>query len=136
MTRSAEGLTPLELAIMKVLWEGGDATVQQVREALAPERELAYNTVQTMLNVLCRKGRAVRERGEGRAFVYASAVSRGQASRAAIADLIHRMFDGSAENLVSSLVEARHLTPETLARLARKLEQLEKAEEEGRRGEP
>ena len=115
-------LTPLELAIMKVLWEGGPATVQVVRERLAGERDLAYNSVQTMLNVLHKKGK-VRRLRQGRAFEYAPVVSRLQAARQATTDLVQRMFDGSAESLVMSLVEARHLTPERLARLSALVEE-------------
>ena len=115
-------LTPLDLAIMKVLWEGGPATVQVVRERLAGERDLAYNSVQTMLNVLHKKGK-VRRLRQGRAFEYAPVVSRLQAARQATTDLVQRMFDGSAESLVMSLVEARHLTPERLARLSALVEE-------------
>lgn len=118
----ASQLTPLELAIMKVLWEGGPATVQTVRERLAGERDLAYNSVQTMLNVLHKKGK-VRRLRQGRAFEYAPVVSRLQAARQATTDLVQRMFDGSAESLVMSLVEARHLTPERLARLSALVEE-------------
>lgn len=118
----ASQLTPLELAIMKVLWEGGPATVQTVRERLAGERDLAYNSVQTMLNVLHKKGK-VRRLRQGRAFEYAPVVSRLQAARQATTDLVQRMFDGSAESLVMSLVEARHLTPERLARLSELVEE-------------
>src|SRR5438309_668023 len=58
--RRPERLTPLELEIMKVLWTAGPGGVQSVRDALAPRRKLAYTTVQTMLNVLLRKGRVRR----------------------------------------------------------------------------
>jgi BlaI family transcriptional regulator, penicillinase repressor len=116
--KTAEPLTPLELEIMKVLWETGPAAVQTVQEALAPGRKLAYNTVQTMLNVLLRKGKVKRE-SRGRAFLYEPVVSRVQASRVAVSDLVRRMFDGSPESLVLSLVETRQLTPEKLAELAR-----------------
>jgi BlaI family penicillinase repressor len=119
---ASEPLTPLELEIMKVLWETGPAAVQTVQERLAPERKLAYNTVQTMLNVLQRKGKVTREL-QGRAFLYAPAVSRALASRQALGDLVHRMFDGSAESLVLSLVEARQLTPEKLAELSALIDQ-------------
>ena len=61
--RNPEGLTPLELEIMKVLWASGPSGVQAVRDALAPRRKLAYTTVQTMLNVLWRKGRVRRKIG-------------------------------------------------------------------------
>jgi predicted transcriptional regulator len=119
--KTAEPLTPLELEIMKVLWETGPAVVQTVQERLAPERKLAYNTVQTMLNVLLRKGKVKRE-SQGRAFLYEPVVSRTQASRVAVSDLVRRMFDGSAESLVLSLVETRQLTPEKLAELSKLVE--------------
>ena len=124
--KTAEPLTPLELEIMKVLWESGPAAVQTVQDRLAPGRVLAYNTVQTMLNVLHRKGK-VRREIQGRAYLYEPVVSRAQASRQAVADLVSRMFDGSAEGLVMSLVETRQLTPEKLAELS---ELLDRSEEE------
>lgn len=117
-----EQLTPLELEIMKVLWETGPAAVQTVQERLPAERRLAYNTVQTMLNVLHRKEKVRREL-QGRAYLYEPAVTRPQAARQAVGDLVQRMFDGSAEELVLSLVETRQLTPEKLARLMAMLEE-------------
>jgi BlaI family penicillinase repressor len=119
--RNPEGLTPLELEIMKVLWASGPAGVQAVRESLAPRRKLAYTTVQTMLNVLWRKGR-VRRALKDRAYVYHPVLTRRRALRHAVGDLVDRLFGGSAESLVVSLVESRHLTPEALARLTRALE--------------
>jgi predicted transcriptional regulator len=126
-TKTTSELTPLELEIMKVLWESGPAAVQAVQERLAPDRRLAYNTVQTMLNVLQRKGKVTREL-QGRAYVYSPVVSRAQASRQALGDLVHRMFDGSAESLVLSLVETRQLTPEKLAELSALID---RSEEDG-----
>jgi len=102
--KTSDPLTPLELEIMKVLWETGPAAVQAVQERLAPDRNLAYNTVQTMLNVLHRKGKVRRELA-GRAYVYEPVVSRAQAAQQALGDLMGRMFGGSAESLVLSLVE-------------------------------
>jgi len=132
MTRkTADPLTPLELEIMKVLWETGPAAVQTVQEHLAPERKLAYNTVQTMLNVLHRKGKVRREL-QGRAYVYEPVVSRAQAAGQAVGDLVSRMFGGSAESLVLSLVEARHLTPEKLAELSAMVDKSEEEDGHGR----
>jgi predicted transcriptional regulator len=115
--QTADQLTPFELEIMKILWETGPDSVQGVQEKLPADRRFAYNTVQTMLNVLHRKGR-VRRAMQGRAFVYEPTVSRVDAASQAVGDLVQRMFDGSPESLVLSLVEARQLTPETLARLS------------------
>jgi BlaI family penicillinase repressor len=119
--RAPEGLTPLELEIMKVLWAAGPGGVQAVREALAPRRKLAYTTVQTMLNVLWKKGLARRTLMD-RAYVYHPVLTRRRALRHALGDMVERLFGGSAESLVMSLVESRHLTPEALARLTRALE--------------
>jgi BlaI family penicillinase repressor len=123
--RSTDGLTPLELEIMKVLWATGPGGVQAVRDALAPRRKLAYTTVQTMLNVLWKKGR-VRRVLKDRAYVYYAVLTRRRALRHAVGDMVDRLFGGSAESLVVSLVESRHLTPEALARLTRALERAEK----------
>src|SRR5688572_31947892 len=67
----SDSLTPLELEIMHVLWETGPANVQTVQQAL--KRELAYTTVQTMLNILERKGKAKRTL-KNRAYFYKPAV--------------------------------------------------------------
>lgn len=127
--KASDPLTPLELEIMKVLWETGPAATQTVQERLAPERKLAYNTVQTMLNVLHRKGKVRRELA-GRAYLYEPVVSRAQAARQALGDLVSRMFEGSAESLVLSLVETRQLTPEKLAELSALIEKSERSEED------
>jgi predicted transcriptional regulator len=115
-----EQLTPLELEIMQVLWETGAANVQTVQQALA--RELAYTTVQTMLNILNKKGK-VKRTLKDRAYFYKPAVSRTQVARQHLGDIVDRLFGGSAESLVMSLVESRHLTPEKLARLNKLVEE-------------
>ena len=112
--KRTEQLTPLELEIMNVLWEGGPATVQDVQEKLTGG--LAYTTVQTMLNVLVRKGRAKRTL-DRRAYRYRAAISREKAMGQTLKDVVQRIFGGSAEALVMSLVETKQLTPETLRRL-------------------
>lgn len=115
----SEHLTPLELEIMKVLWESGPASVQTVQQLLEGSR--AYTTVQTMLNVLHRKGKVTRVLEE-KAYLYRPAVSRSQAIGHALGDLVDRMFGGSAESLVMSLVETKRLTPAKLSKLQKLLE--------------
>ena len=118
-------LTKLELQIMQVLWRRGPCTVAEVQESL--DQPLAYTTVQTMLNILHRKGKLKREL-RGRAFIYKPAVTHAKASLAAARDLIDRMFGGSSEELVMSLIKSRQLDPDKIAELTRRLE-----EEEGSR---
>jgi len=107
-------LTPTELEIMSVLWETGPANVQTVQQNL--KRELAYTTVQTILNILHRKGK-VRRTLENRAYLYKAVVSRRQVVSHAIGDIVDRLFGGSAESLVMSMLETEHLTPQQLAKL-------------------
>ena len=120
--RKTERLTPLELEIMEVLWETGAANVQTVQQGL--KRELAYTTVQTMLNILHRKGK-VKRALKDRAYFYKPAVSRRQVVKQAVNDLVEHLFGGSVENLVMSLVETKHLTPEKMDRLNTLLKEAE-----------
>ena len=123
--RKTEQLTPLELEIMHVLWETGPVNVQTVQQHL--ERELAYTTVQTMLNILHRKGKVKRTLRD-RAYFYKPAVSRSQVVSQHMSDIVDRLFGGSAESLVMSLVETKHLTPRKLARLQKLLEETREEE--------
>lgn len=117
-------LTPLELQIMNVLWDSGPANVQTVQERL-DGRDLAYTTVQTMLNVLHRKGR-VKRRLKDRAYFYQAVTSRQTAISQAVGDMLDRFFGGSADGLLMNLLEARRLTPEKLARIQNLLKQEDK----------
>ena len=108
------GLTKLELRIMQVIWKRGSSTVAEVQAAMRPP--LAYTTVQTVLNILERKGKLNREL-EGRAFVYAAKVSEEKAYGQSLRDLIDRMFGGSSEELVMSLLKSRQIDAKRLAKL-------------------
>ena len=123
---TAQPLTPLELEIMNVLWETGIANVQTVQARLAG-RSLAYTTVQTMLNVLHRKGK-VKRRLRDRAYFYQPVLSRQKAVAQAVGYMLDRFFGGSADSLVLNLVETRHLTPLKLARIQKLLERAGEAE--------
>lgn len=112
-------LTRLELAIMQVIWKRGISSVSDVQEGL--DQKLAYTTVQTMLNILCRKGKLKRKL-QGRAYIYSAAVTEDKALRHAVRDLIDRMFGGSSEELVMSLIKNREIDPQRIAELSRMIE--------------
>ena len=118
--KDAAGLTKLELQIMQVIWRRGASSVGEVQEGL--EQALAYTTVQTMLNILERKGKLTR-RLKGRAYIYSAAVTETRALTHAVRDLVDRMFGGSSEELVMSLVKSKQLDAEKLAELSRKLKE-------------
>lgn len=113
---NAKAFTPLELEIMNVLWDRGPSTVAEVQPAL--RADLAYTTVMTMLNVLLRKRKVTRIQ-DGRAFRYRPAVTRRRATGSAVHDLVQRMFGGSTEALLMTLVETRGITSADLDRLSR-----------------
>jgi BlaI family transcriptional regulator, penicillinase repressor len=116
--RAEAVLTPLELQIMQALWDGGSGSVAQVQARLGPV--LAYTTVQTMLGVLLKKQR-VRRSLSGRAYVYSPAISREGAMAGALKDMVGRMFGGSGEALLMSLIDARQITAQEIARAAKLL---------------
>jgi BlaI family penicillinase repressor len=131
--KSQQQLTPLELQIMQVLWDCGPSNVQSVQENLASSPRLAYTTVQTMLNVLHRKGR-VRRRLRGRAYDYVPVLTREKAASSAIRDMINRLFGGSVDGLLMSMVKSQQLDPKKLLELQRLVEE-RKRTQEGRSNE-
>jgi BlaI family penicillinase repressor len=113
-------LTKLELELMQVIWRLGSGSVSAVQAAL--DRPLAYTTVQTMLNILERKGKLHRQL-EGRAYVYSARVTEAKALGQGVRDLIDRMFGGSSEELVMSLLKNRQIDAKKLAELTERFNQ-------------
>jgi predicted transcriptional regulator len=115
-----DGLTKLELQIMQVIWRRGTSNVGEVQEGL--EQQLAYTTVQTMLNILHRKGKLKRKL-QGRAYEYSATVTEAKALSHALRDVVDRMFGGSSEELVMSLIKSKQLDAKKIAELSRRLEE-------------
>jgi len=127
--KNTRSLTPLELQMMQVLWREGAGNVQHVMKNLPSGVELAYTTVQTMLNVLERKGR-VRRKLNGRAYDYRATLSEEKALGQAVRDLVERMFGGSSEELVMSLIKSREIDPERIADLSRRMAMEEQGDDD------
>ncbi|MFN0055464.1 MAG: BlaI/MecI/CopY family transcriptional regulator [Planctomycetales bacterium] len=110
-------LAALQLAIMRTLWQMGEATVSEVRDALAAEgRDLAYTTVSTMLTKMEKKGQ-VTHTAEGKAFRFRPALRQEQVSRSMVADLAERLFGGDVTLMVSHLLDGCELSRDELSRL-------------------
>ena len=118
--REKDTLTKLELQIMQVIWKCGTSNVNAVQEGL--EQQLAYTTVQTMLNILERKGK-LKRRLRGRAYEYSATVTEAKALNHAVRDLVDRMFGGSSEELVMSLIKNRQIDAGKIAKLSKKLDE-------------
>jgi len=106
-----------------VIWRLGSASVSAVQAELQPP--LAYTTVQTMLNILERKGKLRREL-HGRAYVYSARVTEAKALGQGVRDMIDRMFGGSSEELVMSLLKNGQIDADRLAELTLRFNEEEK----------
>jgi predicted transcriptional regulator len=109
-------LTAAQREIMEVIWARGEATVSEVRAALAGRRELARNTIHTMIVRLEEKG-WLKHRDVGRKFLYSANVPRRASLGAKVVQLVDRFFAGSPEEMVSALVEYRGLSADEAARI-------------------
>jgi predicted transcriptional regulator len=119
--RQSEVLTEAELRVMKVLWERGSGTVQQVLDSMEEKPALAYNSVLTTIRVLERKG-YLKHIKDGRAHVYAPVVPQQEATRSEIRRLASRFFGNSHEDLVLNILEDRGVEREELVRLREMLD--------------
>jgi BlaI family penicillinase repressor len=97
-------LTPLELEIMAVVWQRGDATAAEVCQALEEYRPLADTTVHTVLANLRKKGIIKPIPTVERALRFAPLVSREQVAGRTLRQLIGKFFDGSPQRLMAHLV--------------------------------
>jgi predicted transcriptional regulator len=107
-------LTDRELDVMSILWREGSGTVAEVRERLRDD--LAYTTVLWVLQTLDEKG-FVRRVKEGRAHRYRPAIRPEEAGGTALAQIVDKVFHGSASLLVAQLVRERDLPLKELQRM-------------------
>ncbi len=110
-------LTRQELQIMKVVWEMGSATVKDVCTVISQRKPTAYTTVLTLMGILEDKG-ALSHRRNGRAYSYMPLLSREQATKNQVRDVVLRFFDGQAEKLIKTVLEIEDIAPENLNGLA------------------
>ena len=109
MRKPQPTLTTQELAIMKVVWRLGTATVRDVYEALLETRRIAYTTVMTMMNILEAKGYLKKEKHD-RAYRYRPARPERAVVGSMVREFVNRVFDGASRPLFVHLVEDAKLT--------------------------
>lgn len=119
-------LAELQLAIMQVLWDRGEAAVSEVREAIEPRHSVAHTTVATMLSRMETSG-YVSHRSEGRANIYQPLIEREDVGQSMVSDLTERMFQGDRTQLVAHLLAGEDITADELVRL-KKLVRLKEKE--------
>ena len=117
--------TPGELEVLKVLWERKASTVREVMEVLNQNRERAYTSVMSLLNVMTEK-RLLHRTPQGRAFLYEAAVEREEILSEMVGDLLGRAFEGSATALVAHLLEQSAPDDEELAAIRKTISDFRK----------
>lgn len=119
----SEHPTELELQILKILWDQSPRTVREVRDTLAQQgRDLAHTSVITTLGTMVHKGQLEKLPPEqGKAFRFSPRLAQEDVSSGMLGDLVTRVFDGSAEALMLSLLDVTELEQSELARLRRLL---------------
>lgn len=104
-------ITDLQLAILQILWEQGEATVGEVHDALARHRDLAHSTVATLLARLKKRGVVSRE-GDRRRYIYRPLVSLDDVRESMVAELTDLLFSGDPVGLMAHVAGSGAITLE------------------------
>jgi predicted transcriptional regulator len=124
--RKKPGPTDRELAILGVLWDKGPCSVREVHEALDQDTETGYTTTLKLMQIMVEKGLLVRD-DDGRRHIYRPALSEEKTQNQLVADLLDRVFAGSAEKLVLRALSAKKVSPKELKRIREMLDEMEGA---------
>lgn len=115
-----EDLSPAERQLMEIVWEQGEVSAREAREALP--REVARNTVRTLLERMEEKG-WLTHREVGRAYVYRAARPRDESIGRKVREIVETVCGGSPETLMAALLEYRGLRPGELQRIRKMLDE-------------
>jgi BlaI family transcriptional regulator, penicillinase repressor len=116
--------TEAELAILRVLWSKGEATVREVHEALSTSQHTGYTTNLKLLQIMTEKG-LVERNESARAHVYRPRISEQKTKGQLVGDLLDRAFGGATGELVMQALSARKASPEELRRIRELIDELD-----------
>ena len=125
MANKRISFTDSELEIIKVVWKKGEATVDDVTEALSKGKRRKYVTILTMMRILERKG-FLTHRVDKRTYVYSPTVSEERAKANILKQLSKKLFDGSKEMLLVTLLDSEKMSPEEISRIKQLVEEKER----------
>ena len=114
----SENPTELELEILKILWDESPLPVREVRNRLETRagRPLAHSSVITMLNIMHRKG-FVRRKKDGKSFLFSPKLKKETVAGSIVGDVLSRVFEGSASEMMLNLLETADLDADELTEL-------------------
>src|ERR1700721_2188216 len=117
--------TASELEILRVLWNRGPSTVREVHESLSEKKDLGYTTVLKLLQIMTTKG-TVRRNETQRAHVYEACLPAEQTKRQIAGDMLQRVFEGSASQLMMHARAGGRASAEEIDELRRVLDEHER----------
>lgn len=117
--------TASELEILRVLWARGPSTVREVYDALREKKDLGYTTVLKLLQIMTTKGTVRRDEGQ-RAHVYEACQPATETKRQLVGDVLQRVFEGSASELMIHALEGRRTSKKELEELRNLLDEYER----------
>src|SRR5271167_4886225 len=124
-THSTQKPTTSELEILHVLWDRGPSTVREVHQALNEKRPLGYTTVLKVMQIMTTKG-TVRRNEQQRAHVYEAVQPEEKTKRQLALDVLQRVFDGSASELMMHALAGRKASKEEIDEMRRVLNEHER----------
>lgn len=117
--------TASELEILHVLWERGPSTVREVHQSLSDKRPIGYTSVLKLMQIMTAKG-TLRRNEEQRAHVYEAVQPAEKTKRQLALDVLQRVFDGSASQLMMHALADRKASKEEVDELRRLLNDYER----------
>jgi len=124
-TTSTRKPTSSELEILHVLWERGPSTVREVHQALNEKRPIGYTSVLKLMQIMTAKG-TVRRNEQQRAHVYEAVQPEEKTKRDLALDVLQRVFDGSASELMMHALAGRKASKEEIDEMRRLLNEHER----------
>lgn len=117
--------TPSELEILQILWSRGPSTVREIHEVLAKEKDVGYTSALKLLQIMTTKGLVTRTEDQ-RAHVYKATRPAGSTKQQFAADVLHRVFHGSASQLMQHVLSGRRGSKEEIEEIRRMLDEYER----------
>ena len=117
--------TPSELAILQILWSRGPSTVREIHEVLAKEKDVGYTSALKFLQIMTAKGLVSRSEDQ-RAHVYTANQPAEKTKQQFAADVLKRVFSGSATQLMQHALSGRRGSKKEIEEMRRMLDEIER----------
>ena len=117
--------TPSELEILQILWSRGPSTVREIHDELGKEKEVGYTSALKLLQIMTAKGLVTRTE-EQRAHVYTAMQPAETTKQQFAADVLHRVFRGSASQLMQHVLSGRRGSKKEIEENRRMLDEYER----------